>query len=267
MANEPDVWFFHEGTRNRDALLSKTRHVPGRIEDYVDCIGFSMDSDQDYCKRWLVAEESAQEFLRRQLDGDARVREPSVCRVVCRNLPESTPLYVASSMPVRDMEYFWPGQDRAVLPYFSRGANGIDGTFSTAIGVAHGNTPSVLFTGDLAFLHDANGALLASKLRGSLTVVLINNDGGGIFGHLPVAGFDPPFEEYFATPQSVDFSMWAAAFGMEHQRMHSLSELGEMLNSLPKQGIRILEVNTNRKEDAAFRKELFKQLNNHLSAL
>jgi 2-succinyl-5-enolpyruvyl-6-hydroxy-3-cyclohexene-1-carboxylate synthase len=113
-------------------------------------------------------------------------------------------------MPVRDLEYFWPATDRRHRVFFNRGANGIDGTLSTALGVAHGGRPAVLLTGDLALLHDTNGFLLTPKLRGSLTIVLINNRGGGIFEHLPVAQFDPPFEEYFATPQTVDFAKLCA---------------------------------------------------------
>ena len=143
--------------------------------------------------------------------------------------------------------------------YFNRGANGIDGTLSTALGVAHGNKPSVLLTGDLAFLHDSNGLLLRDKLVGSLTVVLINNNGGGIFEHLPVAKFDPPFEEFFATPQSVNFATLCAAHQVEHIAVRDLAHLSKLVSELPSQGFRVLEITTDRKRDAAFRKKLFAQ--------
>jgi 2-succinyl-5-enolpyruvyl-6-hydroxy-3-cyclohexene-1-carboxylate synthase len=83
-----------------------------------------------------------------------------------------------------------------VRPFFNRGANGIDGTLSTALGIAHRNHSSVMLTGDLALLHDTNGLLFRNKFVGHLTIVLINNNGGGIFEMLPIAKFEPPFEEF-----------------------------------------------------------------------
>jgi len=155
------------------------------------------------------------------------------------------------------VEYFWPANDRGVEVFFSRGANGIDGTLSTALGVAHRGKPTVLLTGDLALLHDTNGWLLASEFVGSLTVVLVNNAGGGIFGHLPVADFEPPFERFFATPQSVDFSKLAAAYGVAHQRVAGDEALRSALATLPA-GIRLLEIATDRKSDAATRKRILR---------
>ncbi len=160
-------------------------------------------------------------------------------------------------MPVRDAEYFWPANARGLRPCFNRGANGIDGTLSTALGIAHGGKPAVLLTGDLALLHDTNGFLLRPKLRGSLTIVLINNRGGGIFEHLPVAAFNPPFEEFFATPQEVDFARLCSAYGVEHALVRDWAHFTALISSLPAQGLRVLEVRTDRKRDAAARKALF----------
>jgi 2-succinyl-5-enolpyruvyl-6-hydroxy-3-cyclohexene-1-carboxylate synthase len=163
-------------------------------------------------------------------------------------------------MPVRDVEYVWPAGSRRTRPFFNRGANGIDGTLSTALGVAHGGRPAVLLTGDLALLHDTNGFLLRPKLRGSLTVVLINNRGGGIFEHLPVAAFDPPFEEFFATPQEADFAKLCAAYGVAHVAVRDWPHFIELVSALPAQGLRVLEVRTDRKRDAAQRKRLFAEI-------
>ena len=141
--------------------------------------------------------------------------------------------------------------------YFNRGANGIDGILSSALGIAHGHRPAVLLTGDLALLHDTNGFLLGPKFRGSLTIVLINNNGGGIFEHLPVAQFNPPFEEFFATPQNVDFRKLCATYGVKHVRMRDWKHFAGLVAKLPARGIRVLEVRTDRKLDAAVRKKLF----------
>jgi len=95
------------------------------------------------------------------------------------------------------------------------------------------------------------------KFKGSLTIVLINNNGGGIFEHLPVAQFEPPFEEFFATPQNIDFRRLCATYGIAHTVVKSASHLGRLVSKLPKSGVRVLELRTDRKRDAAFRKQLF----------
>jgi 2-succinyl-5-enolpyruvyl-6-hydroxy-3-cyclohexene-1-carboxylate synthase len=201
---------------------------------------------------------AARAVLDDTLEKQTALFEAKAAWLLARKLPAGTPLFVANSMPVRDLEYVWPVTERGVEVYFSRGANGIDGTLSTALGVAHGNEkPAVLLTGDLALLHDTNGFLLRPKLRGSLTVVLINNEGGGIFEHLPVAQFNPPFEEFFATPQQVDFAKLCAAHGVEHVAVNDWTQFAGLVATLPASGVRVLEIRTDRKSDAATRKALF----------
>ncbi len=239
---------------NRDALHGRTRHIlagPEQLQPSGEPI-----HDDRYLREWQACETRAQAAFDHALRVEERV-EPRAARDLAQLLPEGARLFVASSMPVRDLEYVWPAGNRGVGLHFNRGANGIDGTLSTALGVAHGGRPTVLLTGDLALLHDTNGFLLLPKFRGSLTIVLINNRGGGIFGHLPVAQFDPPFEEYFATPQAVDFAPLCQAYGVPHVLVRDWKHYAELLSPLPTQGVRVLELRTDRKRDAAFRKELF----------
>jgi 2-succinyl-5-enolpyruvyl-6-hydroxy-3-cyclohexene-1-carboxylate synthase len=173
---------------------------------------------------------------------------------IARHLPVGTPVVLGNSMPVRDVEYVWPAGDRALRTWCNRGANGIDGTLSTALGIAESaGRSTVLLTGDLAFLHDANGLLLRRHFRGSLTIIVINNDGGGIFEHLPIAQFDPPLEEFFATPQAVDLAALCAAHGVAHRRGARLGAL-HGVDHAAGQRIRVLEVRTDRKRDAAGRR-------------
>ena len=115
----------------------------------------------------------------------------------------------------------------------------------------------MLLTGDLALLHDSNGFLLTPKLRWGLTIVLINNDGGGIFGHLPVAQFDPSFEDYWATPQKVDFAALCAAHAVTHVAVETWAQFVDLIARPPALGVRVLELRTDRKRDAATRKRLF----------
>ena len=237
---------------NRDALHGQTRQVAGSLEA-LELVGDKVP-ERGLAERWLAAERAARGALDRAMETEHGLFEGKAAWLLARHLPESTPMFVASSMPVRDVEYFWPATGRGIEVFFSRGANGIDGTLSTALGIAHSNRPTVLLTGDLALLHDANGFLLRPKLTGSLTIVLINNRGGGIFEHLPVAQFDPPFEEFFATPQEVDFGRLCAAHGVEHVVIRDWIHFVDTIQALPERGMRVLEVRTDRKRDAAIRK-------------
>ena len=175
--------------------------------------------------------------------------EGKVSWILSRHLPVGTPVFLASSMSVRYAEYFWSAGNRAHSIFCNRGANGIDGTLSSALGLAHRGKPAVLLTGDLAFLHDSNGLLAARQLKGSLTVVIVNNHGGGIFEHLPVAQMDPAFEQYFATPQDVDLAKLCQAHTISHQAVTDWDSLIEAVSVLPQAGLRVLEIQTNRKVD------------------
>jgi 2-succinyl-5-enolpyruvyl-6-hydroxy-3-cyclohexene-1-carboxylate synthase len=158
-------------------------------------------------------------------------------------------------MSVRYAEYFWQKNDRQLQVYFSRGANGIDGTLSTALGIAHENQPTVLLTGDLALLHDTNGFLINRYLQGSLIIILINNNGGGIFEMLPISEYDKSlYEDYFATPQLVDFANLSTTYNVDYKAIDNWQQFPELLVNLPKKGVHLWEVKTNRKIDSLWLK-------------
>ena len=253
---DPEVVLVTGRTTNEDALHLRTTVVHSSLAAWSQ--GFSgRRAPGAWTKAWLDADAKAARRLKAAVAAEPGLVEPVWPGVLAANLPRRTACFLASSMPVRDAEYFWPGGNRGQRVFFSRGANGIDGTLSTALGVAHGGEPAVLVTGDLALLHDTNGFLAARKFRGSLTIVLINNNGGGIFGHLPVAGFEPPFEEFFATPQHIDFARLCATYGVAHRAVKSREQLARLLARLPRRGVRVLELRTDRRRDAAWRKETF----------
>jgi 2-succinyl-5-enolpyruvyl-6-hydroxy-3-cyclohexene-1-carboxylate synthase len=141
------------------------------------------------------------------------------------------------------------------VPYFNRGANGIDGTLSTALGIAQDHRPTVLLTGDLALLHDTNGLLLTPHFTGSLTIVVVNNDGGGIFEQLAIAAYDPPFTEFFVTPQQVNLPHLCAAYGITYARITDWDGLTQLLAAPFPPGIRLLEIPTQRRTDAQVRRQ------------
>lgn len=165
-------------------------------------------------------------------------------------------LYVGSSMPIRDLEWFWRPAGPGPRVLCNRGANGIDGTVSSALGAARAGRATTLLCGDLAFLHDSNALLLAKGLKGRLTIVVINNEGGGIFNHLPIAD-SPHFERLWGTPQDVDLAKLCAAHGVAHRAVTSLANLRRELGRTAK-GVRVLEVRTDRAKDAAHRRKSFR---------
>ncbi|MGA0198843.1 MAG: thiamine pyrophosphate-dependent enzyme, partial [Prochlorotrichaceae cyanobacterium] len=215
-----------------------------------------------YLHTWHTFDQQYRTEIETLFTAMADLREPKVAWLLAQTLPPETLLFVANSTPVRDMEWFWlPTSCRPLQPFFNRGANGIDGTLSTALGLVHGSDrPGVLLTGDLSLLHDTNGFLQRSIFRGSLTIVLINNQGGGIFELLPIAEFEPPFEAFFATPQTVNFEQLCGSYGVAYTRIENWQHLETHLKTLPAQGIQVLEVRTDRRADALWRKEYFKQL-------
>jgi 2-succinyl-5-enolpyruvyl-6-hydroxy-3-cyclohexene-1-carboxylate synthase len=261
---QPATWVLDASGRSRDPLHGKTIHLPWDLSALSTALadvasswqeGAALLPGSDYRQQWLSAEAQARQHINAILAQQSQLCEPKVAWLLSHTLPAHTPLVIANSMPVRDVEWFWQPNDAGIVPFCNRGANGIDGTLSTALGVAHGGAPTVLLTGDLALLHDTNGALIRPYFRGSLTIVLINNNGGGIFEMLPIAQFDPPFEAFFATPQPVTFADWCRTYGLEHQLVQSWQHLASCLHSLPQQGIRVLEVQTDRRRDAQWRQQ------------
>ena len=160
-------------------------------------------------------------------------------------------------MPVRDMNAYCPAGAR-LWAFHNRGANGIDGTLSTALGVAHGcMEQTILYTGDLSLLHDTNGFLIAPHFCGNLFIVLQNNGGGNIFRHLPVSKENPYFEKYWLTPQRADFEKIAAAYGVDYARAGTLAELGNHLARFrSQQGIHLIEIVTDGDASRVIRGEL-----------
>ncbi|HEY9761932.1 MAG TPA: 2-succinyl-5-enolpyruvyl-6-hydroxy-3-cyclohexene-1-carboxylic-acid synthase [Trichocoleus sp.] len=257
---DPLRWVVDEGYRNLDPLHGKAVSIALSVEALAQSFEGEENVDTAYLKTWLELETKVRQRMDQTFEPLTDLIESKVCWLLSQILPAGTPLVIANSMPVRDIEWFWPPNERGIQPFFSRGANGIDGTLSTAMGVAHRNQPTVLLTGDLALLHDTNGFLNRPQIQGHLTIVLINNNGGGIFEMLPIAKFEPPFEAYFATPQQVDIAKLCAAYGVEYEQIANWTVFSQRLSMLPETGMRVLEVRCDRKVDAPFRQTLLNTL-------
>lgn len=244
---------------NFDPLHSKTIHLRTSLTTFSQEIAANsfQSYSSDYVQKWCELERQTKEEIAKKIQPLETLYEGKTAWLISRHLPSQTPIFFANSMTVRNAEFFWQSNDSQIIPYFNRGANGIDGTLSTALGLAYSDRPTVMLTGDLALLHDTNGFLINQQFLGHLTIILINNNGGGIFEMLPIAQYNPPFEEYFATPQNINFAQLCQTYKIEYQLIKNWQQLIELLNPLPQQGIRLLELQTNRKQDANWLKNNF----------
>ncbi len=210
---------------------------------------------------WRAAGRRLQERLEATLGAgaSAALSEPWLARQLSLLLPPGLPLLLANSSPVRDWAQFAAPEASARPVFGFRGASGIDGTLSLACGLAEALGQAVLLSGDLALQHDANGWLWRPQLHGRLTVLLIDNGGGGIFEQLPIrspAAELLDFERLFAMPQAVDPLTLAAAHGVPGRRVEQAEELAEALVWALAQPLAVLRLITDRRADAALRRRL-----------
>jgi 2-succinyl-5-enolpyruvyl-6-hydroxy-3-cyclohexene-1-carboxylate synthase len=190
--------------------------------------GADAATDPGYLAQWRRADAAVTDVWRRELGPE--LSEPLVARLLGEALGPEATLFVASSMPIRDVELYLPAGDELPRVLSNRGANGIDGTVSTAFGVAAATPgPVALLIGDVALAHDLGGLLAAGRLGLELTIVLLNNDGGGIFHFLAVSGQADAFEEHIATPHGLDFERAAALYGIPYRRAQTADDLRHAL--------------------------------------
>ena len=221
-------------------------------------LGGGWAGDTEWGSDWRIADDAASEAMDAWLAALDEPFEGAPFPALAAALADGGVLWAGNSMPVRDLDGWLPSTDRAITVRSNRGANGIDGVVSAALGSAAaaadaGGGPVALVVGDLSFLHDLN-ALVAARLHGlSATIVLVNNDGGGIFSFLPQASADLPdaglpehYEELFGTPHGIDVGPIVTALGGEHRRVDVATLGPEIAASLGQPGVQVLELRTDR---------------------
>jgi 2-succinyl-5-enolpyruvyl-6-hydroxy-3-cyclohexene-1-carboxylate synthase len=240
---------------------------------------------------WEEAEARTREVVRGR--GAGELLEGEILAAVVETLPEGANLLVASSMPIRDLDAFGVPGERVLNVFGNRGASGIDGLVSTTLGIAVGAggtgmeelarpeatkvpgvgraperhqprvaaAPTVGVLGDLAFYHDMNGLLALRSLGLPVTLVVVNNDGGGIFHTLPVREHEPAFTRFFATPHGLEFGKAAELYGIPYALAGSLEDF-EMAfaDALASGGPGIVEVRTRREETHTRRRKVVEEV-------
>ncbi len=216
---------------------------------------------------WRTLDGRARDATTTRLAGLDEPFEGKVFVELADILPDGVALYAGNSMPVRDLDTFYPKGERNVRFLCNRGANGIDGVVSSALGAAASRPaaaedgPLVLVIGDLSFYHDLNGLLAAKRYPIDATIVLLNNDGGGIFSFLPQAASRDHFEELFGTPTGLDFKPIVEAYGCGFERVESWPEFRRAVGaSLTAPGVQVIELRTDRERNVALHREVWRRV-------
>ena len=233
-----------------------TMHMQASIDVFTNLYGVQNDS-QAYLGKWQHLETAGKQKLGTSIE-EPSCFEGRTIRELQQHISDNAQVLVANSMSIRDFDYFWfSGESTAVL-YGNRGVNGIDGTISTALGLATNGLPTYLVTGDLSFFHDVNGLAVAKTHNLNLTIILHNNDGGGIFEYLPQKG-TKHFDYLFSTSQGLDYSGAAKLYGCGYTKIASPDELSTVLANISSEsGVHIIEIPTNREYSRQLHKKYTK---------
>lgn len=247
----------------RLAGLRLLAHPDDMLPSLNDAIS-SRPAEPSWKGDWDDAEGLARTAIDDYLDSLDAPSEPRVARDLAAALPDGSSLLVASSMPIRDLDWFMAPRT-GIDMYANRGANGIDGTTSTAAGIAAVKRDVHVLMGDLAFLHDVGGLASARAMKVDLTIVVINNDGGGIFSFLPQAQMKEGFEKFFGTPHGLSIQRIADAYDCIYERLERAAELPDALDRAASQpGVRIIEAPTDRAANVEIHQRIWQAVANKL---
>ena len=233
-----------------------TMHVQASIDVFTHLYGKNNSSDT-YLNIWQRLDQEGKKQLSLAVD-EPHCFEGRTIRELQAHIPEDGQIFVANSMTIRDFDYFWFGGESKAVLYGNRGVNGIDGTISTALGLATNGKPTYLVTGDLSLFHDLNGLAVAKTHNLNLIIILHNNDGGGIFEYLPQKG-TKHFDYLFSTSQGLDYGGAAKLYGCGYTKISSPDELGSVLDKVSSEsGVHIIEIPTNREYSRELHKKYTK---------
>ncbi|WP_090085046.1 2-succinyl-5-enolpyruvyl-6-hydroxy-3-cyclohexene-1-carboxylic-acid synthase [Lentibacillus persicus] len=220
--------------------------------------------DAEWLKTWKKMNETAKIHLL-ETDTQPDMTEGEAVRCLAEAVPDESSLYVGNSMSVRDLDTFFLATPKNVQVLANRGANGIDGMISSGLGAAAAGDATTLVLGDLSFFHDMNGLLAAKHYGLNITIVVINNNGGGIFSFLPQVNHEAHFETLFGTPLNIDIGDAVKMYGGTYEQPANEVELTKVLNqSYQHEGLSVIEVKTDRTENLQWHRTKWAQIENAL---
>lgn len=218
--------------------------------------------DKGWLTTWQEMERETWRVIEAQLAGEDAISEPGVVAELAAVLPEGATVFAGNSMPVRDLDSFLKPATSPLGVMANRGVSGIDGVTSSALGAAAvGNGRLILLIGDLSFYHDMNGLLAARRFDLNATIVLVNNDGGGIFSFLPQAQQPEHFEQLFGTPHGLDFRPVAELYGLNFRFATTPAHFRQLLQeSFRREGVSLIEVRTDRETNLALHQRIWSEV-------
>ena len=235
------------------------------VLEQSDKVSFS----QAWVTMWQEAEKVTRQTLQNAIQDFSEFFEGRVFTELAGLLPGGTTLYVGNSMPLRDLDTFFWSSEQHIRVMGNRGANGIDGIISSALGAsaaAAQHEPTALVLGDLSFFHDLNGLLAARLHQLNLTIVLVNNDGGGIFSFLPQAAYPEHFEQLFGTPTGLDFRLAVEMYDGQFQKVASWEQFRKaVIRGLHTGGLHVIEVPTERASNVKMHRQLWEAIEKSLN--
>jgi 2-succinyl-5-enolpyruvyl-6-hydroxy-3-cyclohexene-1-carboxylate synthase len=238
------------------------RSLRGEEASYRDA------QQEEWLAIWLRTEHVTCEALQTAIQKFPQPFEGRIFTELAELLPDGANLYVGNSMPVRDLDTFFWGNKQTLRLIGNRGANGIDGVVSSALGFSAAsalNEPTVLVIGDLSFFHDQNGLLAVRLHQLNLVIVLVNNDGGGIFSFLPQAAHQQHFEQLFGTPTGLDFSLIVQMYGGHFKHAETWSQFREAVtHGIASGGLHVIEVATERESNVQMHRQLWQSVDTAL---
>lgn len=254
------------GDRNDPSLTAKTvlKINPTEFCELVlDKINTSqLERNKEWFENIIRLNQIAEEIKRKMLEEEEINFEGKILYEVFEALPSKCNVMISNSLPIRDADFFVSSNRKHINIFCNRGASGIDGINSTALGIAAiSKEPTILITGDLAFYHDMNGLHNAVKFKIPLTVILINNNGGGIFESLPISRFGKTYIQNFVTPLNIDFSKFVEAYNGKYFLIENIADLKKkLLLSVNSKKLAVLEIKTDSKKSKLIREKIWKEI-------
>jgi 2-succinyl-5-enolpyruvyl-6-hydroxy-3-cyclohexene-1-carboxylate synthase len=250
----------------RDSTHMTTHAIHACVNESFDDLLLHPEANLVYTEIWQQAQQKALSHIKRYIE--QQTDEGALVGKMMQMLPEHSDVFASSSMPIRDIDTFHLPTAKDVHIAANRGANGIDGVISTAFGysAAAPVRRTYLLIGDLAFLHDSNAFVAARYQQLELTVVVMNNDGGGIFSYLPQASVERHYEDLFGTPTGLTFEHLAAMYDLHYTRVEGMKEFEQALAEPNQKSIRLIEVMTDREENLHTHRRLWQAINEELDA-
>ena len=260
MINDYGDWF-DPSNKSLAAYDCKPYSFCERMDEFLEEEKF-IRKPEDWLNTYLTADKKTAKMKMRLIDGSPSFDEPCIISEIVNELPDNSQIMISNSMPVRDFDYFASNTGKKLTVFNNRGASGIDGIISTALGIKCGsNKTTVLITGDLAFYHDLNGLLAAFKYSLPLIIILINNNGGGIFEILPISNYGKIFKDYFIAPLNLEFSHFVKAYKGNYKKIKDRKIFQNTFkDSLKKKNFSVIEIPTDSRKSLMLRKKFWREV-------